>query len=290
MAVELGRTGVWASRRLFEGLGSPEVRDIGAALEESGYGALWIGSADADLATAEDILGATTRLTYATGITNVWSEPVDRVVAAYHRVADAYPDRLLLGVGAGHREATQAYQKPYEKLNEYLDGLAAADRPVPADHTALAALGPQVLKLAATRTAGAHPYLVTPEHTASAREIMGPDALLAPEHKVVLSTDPAEARAIGRNTVKFYLGLTNYVANLRRLGFTDDDFADNGSDRLVDAVVAWGDAETVAAKVRAHLDAGADHVCVQVLTAGDGRHGGGFPIAELRTLGDVLNG
>jgi probable F420-dependent oxidoreductase len=287
MAVELGRTGVWASRRLLGDLGSAQVRDISATLEQAGYGALWVGTADADLATAQDVLADTTSLAYATGIVNVWTEPLDRVVAAYHRVDDAHPGRVLLGVGAGHREATQEYQKPYEKLVEYLDALAAAPRPVPVEGTALAALGPKVLALAADRTAGAHPYLVTPEHTATAREIMGPDALLAPEHKVVLSTDPTEARTIGRATVQFYLRLTNYVANLRRLGFTDDDFADGGSDRLVDAVVAWGDPETVATKVRAHLDAGANHVCVQVLTTGDGE---AFPIAELRTLGDALNG
>jgi probable F420-dependent oxidoreductase len=286
MAVELGTFGVWAGRWLLEKLTPAQRRDASTALEQSGYGALWVGTADADLATAEDVLADTTGLVYATGIVNVWSEPVERATAAFHRVNDAHPDRLLLGVGAGHREATQEYQKPYAKVVEYLDRLAGAERPVPAANTALAALGPKVVQLAGDRTAGAHPYLVTPEHTASAREILGTGPLLAPEHKVVLSTDADQARAIGRGTLQLYLGLSNYVANLRRLGFTDADFADGGSDRLVDAVIAWGDPATVATKVRRHLDAGADHVCVQVLTqAGDY-----FPLAELRTLGDALRG
>src|SRR5262249_21779168 len=155
---------------------------------------------------------------------------------------------------------------PYDKLVEYLDGLDAAPHPVSKDNRALAALGPRVLRLAAARTAGAHPYLVSPEHTQLARQVMGPDALLAPEQKVLLETDPEKARALGRKALAIYLRLPNYTNNLKRLGFTLDDLTEPGSDRLVDALVAWGDVETVVGRVRAHLDAGADHVCIQALS------------------------
>jgi probable F420-dependent oxidoreductase len=186
------------------------------------------------------------------------------VGASYHRITARHPGRFLLGLGIGHPEATQEYQQPYAKLVSYLDELD--ELKVPAAGRVLAALGPKVLRLAAERAAGAHPYLVTPEHTRWARQILGDGPLLAPEQKVVLETDPERARSIGRPRVRNpYLGLTNYLSNLRRLGWTDADFADGGSDALIDALVVHGDAAAIARGGTAHLDAGADHVAVQVL-------------------------
>jgi len=184
---------------------------------------------------------------------------------AFARVAARHPGRFLLGVGAGHREATQQYARPFETLASYVDVLRADG--VPRDGLVLAALGPKVLGLAAERTAGAIPYLVPPEHTRQARAILGPGPLLAPEHKVVLDTDPQRARALGRTRVRTpYLGLVNYTSNLRRLGWSDDDLADGGSDALVDTLIVHGSPGEVAAQLGRHLEAGADHVCIQLLT------------------------
>jgi probable F420-dependent oxidoreductase len=178
-------------------------------------------------------------------------------------LADAYPGRFLLGVGAGHPEASSRYTKPYEALEAFLDRLDEGG--VPKNHRVLAALGPKVLRLAAERTAGAHPYLVTPEHTRQARELLDPDVLLAPEQHVVLEADLSSARTLAREALSRYLGLTNYTNNWRRLGFTDEDLAGEGSDRLIDGLVALGDAPQIAARVGEHLDAGADHVCIQLI-------------------------
>jgi probable F420-dependent oxidoreductase len=261
MTVNLGRYGVW---RTATGLG-PE---LASEIERLGYGAIWIGgSPPADLELAESMLAATDRIAVATGIVNMWTTPADAVAESYHRIEGRYPGRFLLGVGIGHPEATTQYRSPFATIIEYLDRLDAAE--VPIMGRALAALGPKVLRVSAERTAGAHPYLTTPEHTRKARELLGPDVLLAPEHFAVLDEDPERARAIGRPTVQRYLGLRNYTSNLRRLGFTDDDLAGAGSDRLVDALVAHGDAGAVAARLTEHLTAGADHVCVQVLGDGD---------------------
>lgn len=258
MSIELGKIGIW---RHSSGL-TPEIL---AEVEALGYGAIWIGgSPDGDLKVAENILDATDHIAVATGILNVWKDDAATVGPAYHRVAGKHPGRFLLGLGIGHPEATQEYQKPYAKLVSYLDELDELE--VPAEGRALAALGPKVLRLSAERSAGAHPYLVTPEHTREARKILGDGPLLAPEQKVVLDTDPERARAIGRPRVqKPYLGLTNYVTNLRRLGWTDADLEDGGSDALIDALVVHGDAAQVARGITAHLDAGADHVAIQVL-------------------------
>lgn len=254
---ELGRIGVWVARTP-----SPE---LARYLDRLGYGAIWIGGGPLD--GVEQTLAATTRLTVATGIVNVWKDDPATTASSYHRLAAAYPGRFLLGIGAGHPEMTRHYATPYQALVRYLDGLDAGG--VPPSQRALAALGPRVLRLAADRTAGAHPYLVTPEHTRQARELLGPDALLAPEQHVVLDADPSRARELGRRALSRYLGLTNYTTNWRRLGFTDDDFAGGGSDRLVDGLVGLGDATRVAARITAHLEAGADHVCVQLI-AGEG--------------------
>jgi probable F420-dependent oxidoreductase len=273
MSIELGRIGIW---RHPSGL-TPEVV---AEAEALGYGAIWVGgSPGGDLDVVEGLLGSTDHIAVATGIVNVWKDDAATVGASYHRVTAGYPGRFLLGLGVGHPEATQQYQQPYAKLVSYLDELD--DLKVPADGRVLAALGPKVLRLAGERSAGAHPYLVTPEHTRWARQILGDAPLLAPEQKVVLETDPDRARATGRSRVQSpYLGLTNYLSSLRRLGWTNDDFADGGSDALIDALVVHGDAEAIGRGVTAHLDAGADHVAVQAL--------GPDPLPALRALAGYL--
>lgn len=257
---DLGRYGVWTF-----GAVKPEQA---AEIEQLGYGAVWIGgSPAADLASVEPILDNTENLQVATGIVNIWTAKANEVAESFHRIEAAHPGRFLLGVGVGHPEHTDEYRKPYDALVEYLDALDAAK--VPTSRLVIAALGDKVLKLSAQRSAGAHPYLTTPEHTEHARDVLGETVFLAPEHNVVLTTDSAEARKIGRETVDFYLNLSNYLNNWRRLGFTDKDIAKPGSDKLIDAVVAHGTAEDIAARLRQHTAAGADHVTIQVLGGGD---------------------
>jgi probable F420-dependent oxidoreductase len=277
LASQVGKFGIWRGA-------TQATPELAAAIERLGYGALWLGgSPDGDLAIADELLSATTTLIVGTSIVNMWKDDAVTVARSYARVQANHPDRFVLGVGAGHPEATQQYASPYDTLATYVDQLIAGD--VPAHRIVLAALGPRVLRLAADRTGGAIPYLVPPEHTRTARQILGPDRLLAPEHKAVVDTDAARARALGRKRVSNpYLHLGNYTSNLRRLGFTDADLAvgDNtgagntgagnaggGSDRLIDALVAHGSAEQVAAQLSAHLEAGADHVCIQLLTGAD---------------------
>jgi len=262
--LDLGRVGVWT-------FGAPKPEQA-AEIEKLGYSAVWPGGSPAgDLAFVEPLLAATEKLQVATGIVNVWTAPAAQVAESYHRIEAAYPGRFVLGVGIGHPEHTKEYRKPYDVLVEYLDELDTAG--VPVARRVVAALGPKVLRLAADRSAGAHPYLTTPEHTAEARKVIGPDAFLAPEHKVVLTDGWAEAteeaRAIGRQTVDFYLNLSNYLNNWRRLGFSEDDIAKPGSDALIDAVVAHGTPDAIAARLTEHLDAGADHVTIQVLGGWD---------------------
>lgn len=236
-------------------------------IEALGYGAVWVGgSPPAALSWVEPILQATTTLCVATGIVNIWSAPAQRVAESFHRIEAAYPGRFLLGIGVGHAEMISEYRKPYNALVEYLDRLD--DYGVPANRRVVAALGPRVLGLSARRSAGAHPYLTT-EHTARARELIGPSAFLAPEHKVVLTTDSARARTVGRQALDMYFNLANYRNNWKRLGFTDDEVSRPGSDRLVDAVVAYGTPDAIAARLNEHLLAGADHVPIQVLTEDD---------------------
>lgn len=237
-------------------------------IEALGYGAVWVGgSPPAALSWVEPILQATTTLCVATGIVNIWSAPAQRVAESFHRIEAAYPGRFLLGIGVGHAEMISEYRKPYNALVEYLDRFD--DYGVPANRRVVAALGPRVLGLSARRSAGAHPYLTTPEHTARARELIGPSAFLAPEHKVVLTTDSARARTVGRQALDMYFNLANYRNNWKRLGFTDDEVSRPGSDRLVDAVVAYGTPDAIAARLNEHLLAGADHVPIQVLTEDD---------------------
>jgi probable F420-dependent oxidoreductase len=274
--MEISRLGVWdhASWPSFQD------SDSLAELERLGYGAVWFGgSPPADLTTVEPTLARSTTLVAATGIVNVWDADPAAAAAGYHRVAAAYPDRFLLGVGAGHRALVgDRYTKPYDKLVSYFDGLDAGG--VPVEARVLAALGPKVLGLARDRAGGAHPYLTTPEHTAQARDILGAGKLLVPEQKVILETDPDRARAVAREKLSFYLTLPNYTNNWLRLGFTDADLAGGGSDRLVDALVAWGDEDAVRARIEAHREAGADQVALQILN--DDK------LAVLRTLAPAL--
>jgi probable F420-dependent oxidoreductase len=257
---DLGRYGVWT-------FGTPTPEQA-AAIEKLGYGAVWIGGSPAgDLDYVEPLLDATESLQVATGIVNVWTAPAEQVAEAYHRIEDKYPGRFLLGIGIGHPEHTEEYRKPYDVLVEYLDVLDG--KKVPTSRRVIAALGPKVLKLAAQRSAGAHPYLTTPQHTGEARNILGPTVFLAPEHKVVLARDAEASRKIGRETVDFYLNLSNYLNNWKRLGFTDEDIAKPGSDRLIDAVVAHGTPDDIARALNEHREAGADHVAIQVLGGWD---------------------
>jgi probable F420-dependent oxidoreductase len=257
---DLGRVGVWT-------FGSPGP-EAAAEIEKLGYGSLWVGgSPAADLSFVEPILEQTQTLAVATGIVNIWTADANEVAESFHRIEKAFPGRFLLGVGVGHPEHTQEYRKPYDALVEYLDVLDA--KQVPTSRRVIAALGKKVHELAAKRSAGAHPYLTTPEHTAQAREWIGSSVYLAPEHKVVLTTDADDARAIGRKTVDFYLNLSNYLNNWKRLGFTDEDIAKPGSDKLIDAVVAHGSADDIAKRLGEHLAAGADSVLIQVLGGDD---------------------
>jgi probable F420-dependent oxidoreductase len=255
----LGRFGSFG-----RGVTPEQAKDI----EALGYGAVWVGgSPPAELEWVEPILEKTTTLQVATGIVNIWTAAAGPVAESYHRIDDAYPGRFLLGIGVGHPEANQEFRKPIDALTDYLDKLD--EYGVPKNRRVVAALGPKVLRLSADRAAGPHPYLTTPEHTAQARELLGPDAFIAPEHKVVLTTDAEKARAVGRKALEIYLNLTNYLNSWKRLGFSDEDVAKPGSDRLVDAVVAYGTVDAIAARLKEHLDAGADHVPVQVLTSPD---------------------
>ncbi len=255
---QLGRFGVWRSVSLV-------TPDLARSLEGLGFGALWLGgSPSGDLAVVDELLSATTTLIVATGIVNIWQSDPHEVAVSLARIEGAYPGRFVLGVGAGHREATKDYAKPYDTLVSYIDVLIGDG--VPGQSMVLAALGPKMLRLAAERTAGAHPYLVPTSYTRKARQILGPEPLLAVEHKAAIEPDPGVARAIARSRVRPYLGLVNYTSNLRRLGWTDADLTDPGSDPLIDALVAHGDPGRVAAQLNEHLTAGADHVCVQLLT------------------------
>ncbi|CAA0117657.1 Uncharacterised protein [Mycolicibacterium vanbaalenii] len=256
----LGRFGVWT--------GAPVTPEQAVEIEKLGYGTVWVGASPAaDLAFVEPILEKTENLQVATGIVNIWTAKASEVAESYHRIEKAFPGRFVLGVGVGHPEHTQEYRKPYEALVSYLDALDAAK--VPTSRMVIAALGPKVLQLAAQRSAGAHPYLTTPVHTGRSRELLGPTVLLAPEHKVVLTDDAEAARKIGRETVDFYLDLSNYLNNWKRLGFTDEDLIKPGTDRFIDAVVAHGSPDEIAARLLEHHAAGADHVAIQVLGGSD---------------------
>ncbi len=261
---QLGKFGVFGHYSQWQQVSPQQLKDI----EALGNGANWAGgSPPAELEWIDPILEVTDNLALATGIVNIWTAAAGPVADSFHRIEKTYPGRFLLGIGVGHPEAHTEYKKPYDALSDYLTELD--QHGVPKDRVVVAALGPQVLKLSARRSAGAHPYLTTPEHTAQARELIGPEAFLAPEHKVVLTTDAEKARATGRKALEIYLNLANYLNNWKRLGFTDADVAKPGSDALVDAVIAYGTTDAIAARLTEHLTAGADHVPVQVLAGTD---------------------
>ena len=239
------------------------------------------------------MLAATKRMVVATGIASIYARDPMAMNGGWRTLSEAFPGRFLLGIGVSHQPAVELlrggeFRPPLAAMRDYLDrmdsSLFAAEQPTVEPQRVLAALGPKMLALAAERSSGAHPYFTTPEHTAGARATLGSGPLLAPEQKAVLETDPAEARRVARAAMGVYLGLPNYANNLRRLGFADEDFADGGSDRLVDAIVVWGDEETIRARGQQHHDAGADHVCVQVLPH-DGRS---IPLEEWRRLAPAL--
>ncbi|GAA5185903.1 LLM class F420-dependent oxidoreductase [Rugosimonospora acidiphila] len=285
----LGRIGIWTgafTNALRNGgpAHTDELADVAAELEALGYGTLWLGGSP-EVDYARPLLRATSRITVATGIVSIWERGASDVAAQWAGIERMYPRRLLLGLGVSHPQLTERYARPYSAMQEYLSGLDSAPTPVPEQARVLAALGPRMLGLSRDRAAGAHPYLVTVEHTAWAREILGARSLLAPELKVVLDTDIDRARDIARSYLRFYLSMPNYTSNLLRLGFKEDDFRDGGSTRLVDAVFALGDASAIAKRAQAFLDAGADHLAVQVVTD-DPHHD--LPRTAWRCLAETL--
>ncbi|MCP2635403.1 TIGR03620 family F420-dependent LLM class oxidoreductase [Microbacterium sp. HD4P20] len=252
----LGAYGVWRGKN---GIDVPLARTI----EQLGFGTIWQGSSPgSDLRAAEDLLDGTESVVVATGIVNIWKSDPSELADSYHRIVSRHPGRLLLGIGSGHREATPQRTRPLDAISRYLDVLDAGA--VPSHDRVISALGPKMLAIAADRSAGTHPYLTVPPQTREAREALGPGSLIAPEQTVVVDPDPVAARRAARDFLQGYLSLSNYSRTMRRAGFSDDDFAGGGSDRLVDAIVLHGDPASIARGIRAHIDAGADHVCVQV--------------------------
>jgi probable F420-dependent oxidoreductase len=289
MTRRLAGTGIWSPQLRWGDTGEAAAR--AAELEELGYSTLWVGDVGGDLFTPLDnLLGATATTTIATGILNVWMHTPEEAADMHARLVTEHGPRFLCGLGISHRPlvdhvvAAGTYGKPIETMSAYLDGLDAAPTPLAVEDRVIAALGPRMLELARARTAGTHPYLVTPELTAAARAGVGPDGLVASEQGVVLETDPSTAREIARLHLHTYLGLPNYSNNWKRQGFSDDDLADGGSNRLVDALVVWGDEATIAARVQDQRDAGADHVCIQVLT----EDVQAFPTEQWRALAPAL--
>ena len=272
---DFGRLGFWRPAALL----TPE---MAAAVERLGYGTIWIGgSPEADLAIAEQLLDATESVTVATGIVNIWKSPATEVAASFHRLERTHPGRFMLGIGIGHREAIgDQYQKPYSALVSYLDTLDAEG--VPADRRVISALGPRTLKLSAERSVGTHPYLTTPEHTRYARHLLGAGPLVAPEQRLVPSTDPAAAREAGRAFLSGYLRLSNYRRTLETHGFSKADLDDGARDAAVDALTPHGTPAELALAVQGHLDAGADHVCAQLLPMKED------PVANLEALAGEL--
>ncbi len=291
--IDIGRIGIWT--RQLEDQPASKARETAAQLEQLGFGALWFGEAmgrDA-LTNAGLLLGATSRMVIATGIANIYARDPMAMAAGQKTLAEAYPGRFLLGLGVSHIPLVEQlrghrYEKPVATMRAYLEAMDKAPyRSIPPSvppARVLAALGPKMLQRSAECAGGAHPYNVNPEHTAQARQILGNGPLLCPEQAVVLEREPARARTIARAFLGFYLTLPNYTNNFLRLGFTEADFQNSGSDRLIDSIVAWGDLEAVRKRIREHHAAGADHVCVQVLTADPQ----GLPLAEWRELASAL--
>jgi probable F420-dependent oxidoreductase len=292
-STELGPIGIWTAQ--FDHHPAAKVRDAAGELDQLGFGAIWFPESVGreSLTAAALLLGATSRIVVATGIANIYARDPVTTAAGQNTLAEAYPGRFLLGLGVSHIPLVEqlrghTYGKPVASMRAFLEGMDRAPyravvpsiKPI----KVLAALGPQMLRLAAERADGAHSYFVPPEHTTRAREILGSDRILAVEQAVVLETDATKAREIARAHTSRYLALPNYVNNLRRLGFADMDLTNNGSDRLVDAIVAWGDITAVTDRIRAHQSAGASHVCIQVLP-GDPQ---ALPITQWRELASAL--
>jgi probable F420-dependent oxidoreductase len=293
--MDLGRVGVWQYQ--LDQLPSSQSGELAAELEELGYGAIWLPEmiGRESFVNSTLLLSATDHIVVATGIAGIYSRDPLSANSALNTITEAFPERFLMGLGVSHQVMVEGirghdYTKPYSKMVAFLDGMDAgmftAFSPTTPTHRALAALGPKMLKLAAERTDGAHPYFIPVEHTAFAREQMGPDAGLYPEQAVVLESDRTRAREIARAHMSTYLTLPNYTNNLKRFGWTDDDLAHGGSDALVDAIVVWGDESAIAERVGAHHAAGADHVCIQVLPAEPTK----APLDEWRRLAPALLG
>ena len=290
--MQLGRVGLWTFQLDLQP--ADVARATAAELESLGYPTIWVPEAVGrdPMVNSAVLLAATERLVLATGIASIWSRDAMAAAASHLTLSEAFPGRFLLGLGVSHQPMVDfvkghQYDKPFTKMSAYLDAMDAAVyvAPRPAEAVrVLAALGPKMLRLAAEKAGGAHPYFVPVEHTHVAREALGAGPLLCPEQAVVLETDPTVARAAARQHMATYLTLPNYTNNLRRLGWGDDDLGDGGSDKLVDAIVAWGDEEAIVARVKDHLDAGADHVAVQVLDPNPAA----LPLEQWRTLAPAL--
>ncbi len=291
--MNLGPVGIWT--RQFEDHASRKVKEAARELEELGYSAIWFGEAAGReaLTQASLLLGATQEIVIATGIANIYARDPVAMAAGQKTLAEAYPGRFLLGLGVSHAPLVEqlrghAYEKPIARMRAYLDAMDQAPfrsvAPAAKPSRVLAALREKMLQLAAQKADGAHPYNVNPDHTARARKILGSGKLLCPEQAVILETDPAKARKLGRAFLDLYLKLPNYTNNLLWLGFTEDDFRDGGSNRLIDAIIAWGSLDAIRNRIHEHHSAGADHVCIQVLT--EDPHG--LPLREWRELASAL--
>jgi probable F420-dependent oxidoreductase len=292
--MNIGRIGIWTFALDLQP--AAKAQEAAAEIEALGYGAIWIPEAlgREALTNAGILLAGTRRIVVATGIANIWARDAMAMAAGQKTLTEAYPDRFLLGIGVSHAPLVgmrgHTYDKPLAAMRRYLDAMDSApflaSPPTTPPVRIIAALAPQMLALAAERSRGSHPYFVPPEHTAVARQVLGSGPWLCPEQAVVLDTDADRARQIARGHMATYLTLPNYVNNLKRLGFTDADIADGGSNQLVDAIVAWGDVAAIVARVRAHHDAGADHVGIQVLD----EHPGALPMRQWRELAAALLG
>jgi probable F420-dependent oxidoreductase len=286
-AMFIGRTGLWSVELRTQN--PPEVHDVAAELDQHGWGALWIpGLAGGDiLGDAERLLRATSNAAVATGVLGIWGYPASDMAAGHARLRHTYGPRFMLGLGvsdAASARKTGGVYRPLAAMDAYLDQLDQAPDPVPADERIVAAMGPKLTELAGRRSAGTHPFLVTPEFIAEARTLLGPKALLSPYQAVVLSTDADHARNTARGFLAPAFTMSHYARSLLRQGFTEDDLADGGSNRLIDAFVAWGDVDTIAERIRAQHDAGADHVALHVIS---GRSG--FPLREWQDLAPLAH-